>query len=78
MAIASVNGQPCAFQEYCTHRYGPLSEGALHDGQVTCPWHGSRFDARSGEVKQGPVKEAIRTFEAQIREGKIQVRAPEP
>ena len=78
MAIVSVNGHPCAFQEFCTHRYGPLSEGALHDGQVTCPWHGSCFDVKSGEVKQGPAKESIRTFEAQIREGKIHVRAPEP
>jgi uncharacterized membrane protein/nitrite reductase/ring-hydroxylating ferredoxin subunit len=78
MAIASANGRPCAFQEFCTHRYGPLSEGALHDGEVTCPWHGSRFEVKSGEVTQGPAKEAIRTFDAQIREGKVHVRAPEP
>ena len=39
---------------------------------------GISFDVKSGEVNQGPAKESIRTFEAQIREGKIHVRAPEP
>jgi len=30
---------------------------------VQCPWHGSQFDVRSGEVKCGPAEEPIKTFE---------------
>lgn len=32
----------------CPHRLGPLDACALEDGVLTCPWHGYRFDARSG------------------------------
>lgn len=43
-----------ALHEVCAHAGGPLSEGRLVDGAVECPWHGSRFDLRDGEVRQGP------------------------
>jgi nitrite reductase/ring-hydroxylating ferredoxin subunit/uncharacterized membrane protein len=38
----------------CTHRGGPLSEGTIADGCVTCPWHGSRFSLATGAVEEGP------------------------
>lgn len=43
----------CAVRDHCPHLGLPLSKGpgGLHveDGTITCPWHGSRFDLRSGE-----------------------------
>ena len=33
---------------------GPLAEGKLEEYIVQCPWHGSRFDIRSGEVVRLP------------------------
>lgn len=74
MAVAKVDGQVCAFQEFCTHRYGPLSEGSFADGQVRCPWHGSCFNVRTGAVTSGPAKESIRIAEATVRDGKVLVR----
>jgi nitrite reductase/ring-hydroxylating ferredoxin subunit/uncharacterized membrane protein len=76
MAIARSGGRLYAFQEFCTHRYGPLSEGALCGDQVKCPWHGSCFDISSGAVTHGPAKEPIRVFGVEVREGKVMVRAP--
>jgi uncharacterized membrane protein len=35
--------------------------GVLACGVITCPWHGSQFDARTGEVKSGPAAEPVRT-----------------
>jgi nitrite reductase/ring-hydroxylating ferredoxin subunit len=35
----------------CTHLGGPLE---LREGELVCPWHGARFDARSGACRQGP------------------------
>ena len=32
-----------ALADKCAHMSGPLSEGAIADGCVTCPWHGSEF-----------------------------------
>ena len=36
----------------CPHQLGPLT-GELVDGQVECPWHGYRFDVRSGACTTG-------------------------
>ena len=51
-----------AFSDRCTHRGGPLSDGVLICGTVQCPWHGSQFDVRTGEVKCGPAEEKIETY----------------
>jgi uncharacterized membrane protein/nitrite reductase/ring-hydroxylating ferredoxin subunit len=71
VTIARIGGAWYAFQEFCSHRYGPLSEGALKGCEVVCPWHGSRFDVRTGKVTGGPAKVDLRTFRVESREGKI-------
>lgn len=76
VAIARVQGALHAFQEFCPHRYGPLSEGALEGCDVVCPWHRSRFDVRTGQVTQGPAKVDLRTFRVEKREGKIWLEIP--
>lgn len=73
MAIARIEGRVYAFQEFCTHRYGPLSEGKLKGCEVQCPWHNSRFDVRTGKVTQGPAKVELKTWRAEVREGKVWV-----
>ncbi|HUR45939.1 MAG TPA: DUF2231 domain-containing protein [Candidatus Saccharimonadales bacterium] len=75
LAIAKVEGQFWAFQEFCTHRYGPLSEGSFEKGQVICPWHGSCFDIRTGKVKSGPAKVDLKTFPVMVRDGTIYLDA---
>jgi nitrite reductase/ring-hydroxylating ferredoxin subunit len=42
----------------CTHEEGPLSEGEVLGHEVTCPWHGAKFDIRTGEVLGPPAYEA--------------------
>lgn len=76
MTVARVGGRTCAFQEFCTHRFGPLSEGTFEDGQVVCPWHRSRFDVQTGKVTHGPAKVDLRTFPAEERDGLIRVTVP--
>jgi len=74
IAIARQEGEVYAFQEFCTHRYGPLSEGKLQGHQVICPWHRSCFDIRTGKVVEGPAKVDLKTYSAMIRGGKIYVK----
>lgn len=65
-----------AVQEFCTHRFGPLSEGQLDGCDLMCPWHRSRFDVRTGKVTAGPAKEDLRTFKVESRGGRIWIEAP--
>jgi nitrite reductase/ring-hydroxylating ferredoxin subunit/uncharacterized membrane protein len=66
-----------AFDEICTHKGGPLCDGVLMDETIQCPWHGSRFDIRTGEVKAGPARARIHTFEIRVGDDRISVKAPE-
>ena len=58
----------------CSHLGGPLDEGTCEDGEVTCPWHGSRFNMSDGGVVNGPAVYAQLTFAVRVREGKIELR----
>ena len=63
IAIGRTEDGVTAFQDRCTHKGGPLSDGALICGVVQCPWHGSQFDVHTGEVKCGPAEEPIKTYD---------------
>jgi nitrite reductase/ring-hydroxylating ferredoxin subunit/uncharacterized membrane protein len=65
-----------AFQDRCTHRGGPLSDGALICGTVQCPWHGSQFDVHSGDVKCGPATEPIETYAVEPLTSRVGHRQP--
>jgi nitrite reductase/ring-hydroxylating ferredoxin subunit len=52
--VAVLDGALIAFAAECPHWRGPLDETPLSaDGCVTCPWHGYRFDVRSGASADG-------------------------
>lgn len=74
ITVASVDGRFFAVQEFCTHRFGPLSEGAVCDHVIECPWHRSEFDLASGAVVQGPAKVDLPTYEVRVQEGELQVK----
>ena len=52
----------------CSHEYSPLAEGMVLDGDVYCPKHGSRFDIRTGAVKDFPATRPVKTFPVRIEE----------
>ncbi len=62
-----------AFSDHCTHKGGPLSDGALVGCTVQCPWHGSQFDIRTGQVVNGPAKAAINIYEVALHDGAVYV-----
>lgn len=76
IAVARFGSRYHAFQEFCTHRFGPLSEGKLTDCEVTCPWHNSRFDVRTGKVLSGPATIELRTFPIEVRDGQLWIEPP--
>jgi uncharacterized membrane protein/nitrite reductase/ring-hydroxylating ferredoxin subunit len=88
MMLAVINGQritvgKCsegmfAFADQCTHRGGPLSDGALVSCTVQCPWHGSQFDVRTGRVVAGPAGQKIRIYQTEVRAGEVYVHPEVP
>ncbi|WSQ14762.1 Rieske (2Fe-2S) protein [Streptomyces sp. NBC_01231] len=43
------DGEYTAFEGLCPHKGAPITEGRICEEAVICPWHGFRFDLRSGE-----------------------------
>jgi nitrite reductase/ring-hydroxylating ferredoxin subunit len=74
--LTRLGGEICAVSAICSHAGGPLDELPIEDGQLHCPWHGSRFDLRTGQVIHGPATAAIPVFETRTREGKVEIRRP--
>jgi nitrite reductase/ring-hydroxylating ferredoxin subunit len=62
VAVFNVEGGFCATQAKCTHRQGPLSEGAIGGSTVTCPLHGAQFNVWTGAVLRGPAKDPLETY----------------
>jgi nitrite reductase/ring-hydroxylating ferredoxin subunit/uncharacterized membrane protein len=65
-----------ALAHRCSHRGGPLADGEISDGCVTCPWHGSRFRLEDGSVERGPAAYPQPRLETRVIDGSIEVRAP--
>ena len=74
--LANVRGEYRAIGAVCTHEGGPLPEGDLFQGIVTCPWHASEFDVSTGEVVTPPATEPQPVYEVQVEGDEIQVAKP--
>ena len=63
-----------ALADECPHQAMPLSAGELcPDGTVECPWHGARFDCRSGAVKAGPAEQPVATYRVTEANGEVRL-----
>jgi methionine sulfoxide reductase heme-binding subunit len=63
-----------AVSNVCRHQGGPLGEGRIVDGCVTCPWHGFQYRPEDGRAP-APYTEKIATYGTRIIEGVIWVHA---
>ena len=71
----SKSGTIHGIADRCTHRGGPLHEGELQDGCVTCPWHFSRFRLEDGSVERGPATVPQPTYDVREVGDRIEVRS---
>jgi nitrite reductase/ring-hydroxylating ferredoxin subunit len=77
VVIANVGGTYCAFSNFCTHEQGPLVEGELEGEVVTCPWHFTRFNVRTGEVVDGVTDEPVPIYAVRVAGGEVEVEGPQ-
>lgn len=47
--VANVGGSYYGMRSVCNHEGGPLEDGPIFEGEITCPWHGSVWDVRTGK-----------------------------
>src|SRR5271165_1360678 len=76
VAIFRYDGKISAISNVCQHQNGPLGEGRIIDGCVTCPWHGYQYRPESGAAP-APFTEKIATFRTKVVDGAVLVH-PRP
>jgi sulfoxide reductase heme-binding subunit YedZ len=76
VAVFRYDGKVSAISNVCQHQNGPLGEGRIIDGCVTCPWHGYQYQPESGAAPP-PFKEKVPTFRVKVVEGSVFVH-PHP
>ena len=66
IALSRIGGSFYAIAEVCTHAGGPLSEGRVDGEEVECPWHGSRFNLKTGDVTSPPAGVAVARYAVRL------------
>src|SRR5215470_18137890 len=66
IAVFNIAGRYYAISNTCPHRGGPLAEGTVTGEEVICPWHGSRFDIKTGAVKAPPAQKGVQSFPVRV------------
>lgn len=59
-----------ALSNVCRHQGGPLGEGKIVDGCVTCPWHGYQYHPDTG-VSPPPFTERVPTYDVRVMNGTV-------
>ena len=70
VAVFRYDGKVSAVTNVCRHQNGPLGEGRVIDGCITCPWHGWQYRPDDG-VSPPPFTEKIATYNLRIEEGMV-------
>jgi nitrite reductase/ring-hydroxylating ferredoxin subunit/DMSO/TMAO reductase YedYZ heme-binding membrane subunit len=72
IAIFRHGGRLSAVTNLCAHQNGPLAEGRVIDGCITCPWHGYQYRLEDG-CAPPPFTERLETFRLRIVDGTVWV-----
>lgn len=75
IAVFKHAGTISAVTNVCAHQGGPLGEGKIIDGCITCPWHGWQYRPQDGRSPP-PFEEKIATYQVRIvggGAGRVQV-----
>jgi len=76
IALFNIAGEFFAIDDRCPHRNASLGTGALDEKTISCPWHGWRFDLRSGH-RVGRPGGQVQKFPVSIEDGQLFIELPE-
>lgn len=75
LAVFLVDKKVYAIDNACKHAGGPLCEGSVEEGVVTCPLHGSKYKIETGAVVQGPAQTGVMSYPVEVRGDDVYVSA---
>src|SRR5262249_49406333 len=75
VAVFNSGGEFFALEDNCPHRGAPLSEGTCEGRELTCPWHGARFDLATGANLSPPAQTGVAAFKVQVVVDEVEVDA---
>ncbi|MDZ7267944.1 MAG: ferric reductase-like transmembrane domain-containing protein [candidate division KSB1 bacterium] len=70
VAVFRYDGRISAVSNVCPHQNGPLGEGRIVEGCLTCPWHGHRYFPDTGAAAP-PFSGKVPTFVVRVRQGRV-------
>ena len=65
LAVFRYDDRLSAISSVCQHQNGPLGEGRVIDGCITCPWHGYQYEPETG-ASPPPFNEKVPTFSLRL------------
>ena len=74
ICVINVEGKYYAIGNVCMHQGGPLSDGMLEGYEVECPWHGAKFDIRTGGVTNPPAITPEPAYDVKVEDNNILIR----
>jgi nitrite reductase/ring-hydroxylating ferredoxin subunit len=72
IAIFRHGGKVSAVHNVCRHQGGPLGEGKIVDGCITCPWHGYQYRPHDG-CAPPPFDDKVPTYRVRVVRGRVEV-----
>lgn len=72
IAVFKYEGKLSAVHNVCRHQGGPLGEGKIVDGCITCPWHGYQYLPGNGQSPP-PFSEKVATYQLKLEGSKVYV-----
>lgn len=72
VAIFRYDNKLAATSNVCQHQNGPLGEGCVIDGLITCPWHGYQYQPEDG-CSPPPFTEKVATYHIKVTEGMVYI-----
>ncbi len=78
IAVFKYENKVSAVHNVCKHQLGPLGEGKVVDGCITCPWPGYQYLPHNGQ-SPAPFKEKVKTYKVKLNGNEVWVQSsPQP
>ncbi len=66
LALVHIGDAFYLMDDTCTHGAALLADGELDGAEIECPFHGGRFDVRTGEARRFPCTEPLQTYAVRV------------